>query len=750
MIFRPFQQIFSGRNYWSSGLMGLASGLLTFWVGILPTTAIGQIETVEEAGLIDLSFQRDMHYAMGQILARIHGSRAEVSGIDFEIDQEQVSVLTFLGNDQLLAQNENQQDTSSSGQSDTDGGESTNVDEDVVTLNFQGADINALINLVSQVTGKSFIVDPRVRGKVTLVSGGGLPVDHLYDIFLSVLEVSNFAAVESGSVTKILPKNLIKQHPTPTSEFGSPADTDEHFTHIVTLEHASVSELLPILRPLLPPTAHIAPHVGSNTLILTGTGSNINRAVNLIHRMDKEQRGVDIQVIYLKHADATKLAPIITQTVTAFATESAKQGQAPSPISVQIDEGLNALILQAPTDDFAVIQALVDQLDIPRPESTNVHVVYLKYAQATDLVELLTGLQRPEAADETGAIRRSEVTIQADEQSNALIVLAEEEDFESIKFVIKELDVRREQVFIETIIAEVSFNKESEIGVDWSGNYRTDGGGDLNASTGFSPTTGGFQLGFVNRFFQNLSGDIVPNLNIVLHALRSDNNTNIISTPNLLTLDNEEAEIIVAQEVPFVTGSYTTSTSSTGTVSDDDGNTQSGVVNPFQTIERKDVGLILRVTPQINEGNTIRLEIEQELSNVSPTTIQGASDLITDTRSISATVQVDDDQIVVLGGLIRDDSVDTVEWVPVLGKLPLIGALFRKKRKSAIKTNLMIFLQPKIIRTPEDLSKITQDRYEFIRAEEIESQPETRRLLPDPPPSLKERDWLEPNADQER
>jgi len=721
-----------------------------FWVGILPTPAVGQIETVEEAGLIDLAFQSDMQYAMRQILARLHGSQTPDSISDLSVGQVQLSAITSLENNQLLAQNDTQQSDSMQAQSDFVAGDGAVSEEDVVTLNFQGADINALINLVSQVTGKSFIVDPRVRGKVTLVSGGGLPVDQLYDIFLSVLEVSNFAAVESGKVTKILPKNLIKQHPTPTSEFGSPADTDEHFTHIVTLEHASVSELLPILRPLLPPTAHIAPHVGSNTLILTGTGSNINRAINLIHRMDQEQRGVDIQVIYLEHADATKIAPIITQTVTAFAAESAKQGQAPSSLSVQIDEGLNALILQAPSQDFAVIQALVDQLDIPRPESTNVHVVYLKYAQATDLVELLTGLQRPEAADETGAVRRSEVTIQADEQSNALIILAEEEDFESIKFVIEELDVRRKQVFIETIIAEVAFNKESEIGVDWSGNYRTDGGGDLSASTGFSPTTGGFQLGFINRFFQNLTGDIVPNLDIVLHALRSDNNTNIVSTPNLLTLDNEEAEIIVAQEVPFVTGSYTSSNSSTGTVTDSDGNTQTGVVNPFQTIERKDVGLILKVTPQINEGNTIRLDIEQELSNVSPTTIQGASDLITDTRSISATVQVDDDQIVVLGGLIRDDSVDTVEWVPGLGKLPLIGVLFRKKRKSAVKKNLMIFLQPKIIRTPEDLSNITQDRYEFIRAEETESQPETRRLLPDQPPSLKELDWLEPNEDQDR
>ena len=694
---------------------------------------------VQEAGLIDLSFQRDMQYAMNKIVENIHGS----SGSEFEINDEQLSNLLNLQSEQLLAQNEPTEQQIAEAQNASSETSSSSVeasdDGDVVTLNFQGADINALINLVSQVTNKSFIVDPRVRGKVTLVSGGGLPVDQLYEIFLSVLEVSNFAAVESGSITKILPKNLIKQHPTPTSDSGTPNQTDEHFTHIITLEHASVSELLPILRPLLPPTAHIAPHVGSNTLILTGTGANINRAVSLIQRMDMEQRGVDIQVVYLEHADATKLAPIISQTVTAFTTETAKQGQAPSSLSVQIDEGLNALIVQAPAQDFPVIQALVDQLDVPRPESTDVHVVYLKFAQAVDLVPLLTGLQQPQVADDTGEIPRAEVSIQADEHSNSLVIRAEQKDFDSIKFIIDELDVRREQVFIETIIAEVSYTKESELGVDWSGNVRGGGGGDLSAGTGFSATAGGFNLGFINRYFTNLAGDIVPNLSIVLHALKSDNNTNIISTPNLLTLDNEEAEIIVGQEVPFITGNFT---------ADNTSSDETGVVNPFQTIERKDVGLTLRVTPQINEGNTIRLEVSQELSSVSPTTVQGATDLITDTRSINATVQVDDDQIVVLGGLIRDDSVDTHEWVPGLGKLPLIGALFRKKRKTAVKTNLMIFLQPRIIRTPEDLTQITKERYEFIRAEEIESLPNTRKILKQPPPVLLPKIWADPKDDR--
>ncbi len=709
------------------------------------TAGSASAQSAHDAALVDLGFQRDLQYYARQIARP--GSEPVFAFSPGEGDPEEDAAIAdterttagglnqVIEGEHLLAQadppategesSEEFEITSTPGEGD-----------DLITLNFQGADINALISLVSQVTGRSFIVDPRVKGKVTLVSGSGLPADQLYDIFLSVLEVSNFAAVPSGGVIKILPKNLIKQHPTPTVE--TPPDNDEQITHIVTLEHASVNELLPILRPLLPPTDHIAPHAGSNTLILTGTAANINRTLAMIQRMDKEQRGVDIRVIYLEHADATQLSQVISQTLNTINAENARGGQPPVSVSVQVDEGLNALIIQAPENEFPVLLALIDQLDIPRPDVGDTHVVYLKFAQATEMVNLLTGLQQPAEQAETGAVARPEVSIQADEPSNALVIRADSKDFEDIQRIIEKLDIRRAQVFVETIIAEVSLNKESEIGVDWTGNRRTDDGGDLSFSTGFSETSGGFQVGYVDRFFTNLEGLVVPNLNVVLHALRGDSNTNIISTPNLLTLDNEEAEIVVGQEVPFVTGNFTSTASTSATT--DDGNT-TGVVNPFQTIERKDVGLTLRVTPQINDGDTIRLEIEQEVSSVSPTTVQGASDLITDTRSINATVQVDNRQIIVLGGLIRDDAVDTHQWVPVLGKIPIIGFLFRKKRKTAVKNNLMVFLRPTIVREPEDLSLITEERYEFIRNEEAESQPDTRNLLPEGPPQLNVIDW---------
>ncbi len=723
------------------GLCKARAGLLPVLL-IMPLATALDAQQTSDGSLIDLEFQRDLRY---RVEAVAHGSgRLPDAGV--EPSSATLDSQATLAQTQPPARRQSTKETDNARlvkaqKSRPDG---VSIDEqNLVTLNFQGADIKALINMVSQISKKNFIVDPRVKGKVTLVSGGGLPADQLYDIFLSVLEVHNFAAIPSGTVVKIIPKNLVKQHPTPTSVGGLPEPSDEHLTHIIALEHASVQELLPILRPLLPPTAHIAPHAGSNSLIITGTAANINRTLRLIDRMDKEQRSADIRVIYLKHADAQKMSQVVNQTINAQSAANTKKGQPPAQISVQVDEGLNALIVQAPENEFPVIQALIDQLDIERPESGDVHVMYLKFAQAPDLVAILDGLSQPAAEGEKGAAPTAKVSIQADEPTNALIIRAEREDFESLQSVIEKLDVRRAQVFVEMIIAEVSFNKASEIGVDWQSNRRTASGADVSAGTGFSPTTGGFSIGVIDRLFENLLGVTVPHLQIVLRALRTDSNTNIISTPNLLTLDNETAEIVVGQEVPFVTGSFTTSASSGGTaVTSTDENsgtaTTTGVVNPFQTIERKDVGLTLKITPQINDGGTIRLEIEQEVSSVSPISVQGASDLITDRRAITATVQVDDEQIIVLGGLIRDDSVDSVEWVPILGKIPLIGALFRKKRKNAVKNNLMIFLRPKIIRTPMDLAELTRERYEFLRTNESESLPDTRKILDHPVPVVPE------------
>ncbi len=601
---------------------------------------------------------------------------------------------------------------------------------DEITLNFQEADINALISTVSQITGRNFIVDPRVKGRVTLISGTPLNTDQVYNVFLSVLEVHGFAAVDSGGLTKILPAQIIKQQPTRTAVGGERIATDEQVTQVYTLKYASVQELTPILRPLLPPTSHFAPHVGSNTLVFTDTAANIERVLQIVDILDQPDTRSDINVVKVQHANAQRLGNVVREVAASLQAERGEAGTGGN-ISVQVDEGLNALIIQSPEAQFGILRALIDQLDVRRDREGNVHVVYLRYAKAEELVSILNEIanERAEPGTEGSAIDTS-VSVQADPDTNALVIRANDEDFTELTHVIEKLDLRRSQVFVETIIAEVSTTKAAEIGVEWQGLHSKSSGGEVGINTDFSgDSAGGLTVGVVNKFVTDLAGNIVPDLSVVLRLLRSDNNTNILSTPNLLTLDNESAEIVVGQEVPFVTGQYVSDASSSGTVTNDNNETTTGVVNPFQTIERKNVGLTLSITPQINEGGAIRLEIEQEISSVSPTTVSGAADLITNTRSIDATVLVDDGQIIVLGGLITDDLSDTFEWVPVLGKIPLLGALFRKKTKQAVKRNLMVFLRPKIIRTPADLFEHTQAQYQNIQREQADSLPDTRRLI---------------------
>ncbi len=591
--------------------------------------------------------------------------------------------------------------------------------EQGIKLNFQDADISALVALVAKVTGRNFIVDPRVKGKVTLVSGSSVPVDTLYDIFLSVLATYNFAALPSGGFTKIIPANLVKQNPTPTITEGELPFNEQEITYIVTLEHASVNEILPILRPLLPPTAHIAPHAGSNTLILTDRANNVRRIVSLIERIDKEQQGQVIRVIPIEYADATSLAQIIGQLAGTLNADEASKGTPVQQTLVQVDSGLNALIIRAPEKDFPVLQALIAELDIERAEISNVHVVFLKHAEATDLVTILNGIIQDKVAEaEDGKPLAAKISVQADEVGNSLVIRAKQDVYEEMLLVIEQLDIRRSQVYIEAIIAEVLESDGEIIGVDWVGVFRNSAGQEFaKVDPTFSQEKNGFQVGFVNKYVRTLNGIVMPDLGIILTALREDSNSNVISTPSMLTLDNEEAQIVVGQEVPFLTGSYTS------------GGADLPNANPFQTIERKEVGLTLRITPQINAGGAIRLEVSQELSRVSPTQVEGASDLITDKRTIDTTVLVDDGQIIVLGGLMRTDESDIYERVPILGDIPFIGAAFRKKSKKKAKINMMVFLRPTIVRKPEDLNKTTEERYEYIRTNEEESLPDTRYLL---------------------
>lgn len=599
-----------------------------------------------------------------------------------------------------------------------------------ITLNLQDVDIRVLINTVAEVTGKNFIVDPRVKGKVSVVSGGSLNAKDLYDVFLSVLEVHNFATVDSGSVIKVLPSNFVKQRPTP---FGPSNKTnDTQITQIIALKHASVQELSPILRPLIPPTSHFAPHQSSNSVVVTDTAANIQRVLKIIRSLDVPDKRSSVHVVYLDKTKASELAGTLNQIVAS--NTDPKAAGLKSKVSIQPLDSIGALVINAPDEEFARLKALIDELDIERKLEGDINVIYLKHAKAEDLVSVLNELTK---ATQQAGTPQSAPMVQADEATNSLIVRATGSQLQTMMDVIEKLDLRRAQVYVEAVIAEVSLNQAANLGVTWGaggkvGVTETSGGrgnlvdkDDRNQVLGTAALNTAFKLGTGGLTYSLLDFKKYQ-LDVVINALRSDSNSNILSTPTLLTLDNEEAEIVVGQEVPFVTARYNSGQNVQPQQQQGANNVSNGVV---QSIERKDVGIKLKIKPQISDGDTIQLEVMQEISSLAGEAVAGQADLITNTRSIDATVQVDDGQVVVLGGLIQDDVIDTVNRVPILGSIPVLGALFRSKSKKSIKRNLMVFLKPRIIRSADELAKYSKVRYDEVRRDSEISKTQTSDVL---------------------
>lgn len=622
-------------------------------------------------------------------------------------------------------------------QSNRQANQQQGADDAQVTLNLQDVDIRILINTVAEVSGKNFIVDPRVKGKVSVISGASLDPEQLYDVFLSILEVHNFATVDSGTVIKVLPSNVIKQRPTPTL-FSPTQDTnDAQITQIIQLDHASVQDLVPIIRPLIPPSSHFAPHIGSNSVVVTDTAANIQRVLKIIRRIDVPDKRANTRIIYLDHARASELASSLTQLLASAGGGAPGQPAAPAAISVQPLDPINALLVTATDDDYAKLQALIDQLDIERELASDINVIYLKHANATDLVTILNDVT---ATNAEGGL--SDFSVQADEATNSLIVKASAGQLKVVQGVVERLDLRRAQVFVETIIAEVSLDQAADLGINvTAGGPRTlPGGGAATPDAGDgdgAATPAGAIAGTVGNIVSStnpnqilgtasaaFTGDGLNfsllnferfNLSAILTALRSDTNSNVLSTPTLLTLDNEAAEISVGQEVPFLTGSFNNGFNNATTVDADGNTTGSTAGSSFQTIERRDVGILLRITPQISDGDTIQLEILQEISDVVEVPVAGQADLITNRRSIETVVQVDDGQVIVLGGLLQDNVNDSVVRVPFFSRIPYLGRLFKSTTKSTEKSNLMIFLKPRIIRTAEQLAKYSKGKYDEIR-----------------------------------
>jgi general secretion pathway protein D len=609
-----------------------------------------------------------------------------------------------------------------------------------ITPNYKDADIRQVIEAVGEVTGKNFILDPRVKAQVTMLSAAPMTPDAFYEAFLSILSVYGFVAVPAGDVVKILPDANARQVPGAESEPGG-GRPDDIVTRVIGVQNVAAAQLVPILRPLIPQYGHLAAHPPSNLLIISDRASNVDRMMKIVARID-QAADQDYEVIRLEHASASEIVKIVGALNQG--AQQAEGGGGGPRVTVVADERTNSVLVTGDKTDRLRYRALITHLDTPLEEGGDTQVRYLRYTDAVDLATKLqsqysgTGAQAAAAKDAAPPAQRGDVSIWADESTNALIITAPPKTMKSMMAVIDKLDIRRAQVLVEAILVEVSSDKAAELGVTWAvGDADLDnvagltkfdnttgvtgiagailGGGDTD--TGSTANVGqlignGLSMGIGRLSDSGLS------FVALIEALESDGSSNIIGTPVLVTLDNEEAEIQVGQEVPFVTGQYTDTGASGGNSS----------VNPFQTIQREQVGLTLKITPQINEGNAVRLKVEQEISSLLPSA--QAVDLITSNRSINTSVIVEDRGTLVLGGLIQDQITERQQRVPILGRIPLIGALFRSDSTTTQKTNLMVFIKPTILRDNVQASFETNAKYNYIRDEQLGIKPKRPRLMP--------------------
>jgi general secretion pathway protein D len=648
-------------------------------------------------------------------------------------------------------------------------GQAQSVEADTVTLNFVNADIEGVVKAVSEITGRNFVLDPRVKGSVNIVSARPMSRALVYEVFLSALRLQGYAAVEDRGVVKIVPEADAKLHPGRLvgPDQRSRAGGDQIQTQVFTLKYESAAQLVPVLRPLIAPANAIAVYPASNTLVITDYAGNLQRIARIIESID-QPGGTDPVVIPLTYASALDVAPMVTRLFAEAAPAGALAGDLSQRLNVLADARSNSLV--ARSDNPARItrlRTLVAMLDSPTSAAGNLHVVYLKNAEAVKVAETLRAIYLGDAAA-AAAPRSSPLAagiapaaasaasplqvaapaaaglalapgmIQADPATNSILINAPDAIYNNLRAVLDKLDVRRAQVYVEALIAEVSADKSAEFGIQWqdlSGAGRsgasvfggTNFGGSGQNLLGLSANPGaagrGLNIGVVKGVVTIPGVGQVLNLGLLVRALEADSSANILSTPTLLTLDNEESRIVIGQNVPFITGQYALSGGAT-------------TPTPFQTVERRDVGLTLRVKPQISEGGTVRLQIYQEVSSVDASVANPAG-VTTNKRAVESTVLVDDGQIVVIGGLIQDTVRTGVEKVPLLGDLPLIGALFTYSTRSRSKTNLMVFLRPTVLRDAQRADAPTASRYDYILGEQYRVQVPPSPPLPDlPSPAL--------------
>jgi general secretion pathway protein D len=666
-----------------------------------------------------------------------------------------------------------------------------------LALNFKDADIDSVVGAFGHLLNRTFIIDPRVRGKITLETPRPVSPARAYELLKSSLRLQGFAIVESGSIARVLPEADAKLQAGPVGVGQAPGAGDQIVTQVFRLNFESASGLVPVLRPLIAPNNTIVAYPNNNSLVITDYASNLQRLGRLIATLDSPASG-EVEVVAVRHALASDLAVQVSRLLDDASRPGAQAPGAPvdagQRISILADTRINAILVRAASPArMNLAKSLIGRLDQPASEPGNIRVVYLRNAEAIRLVQVLrsvlvsetsgpgasqlspgmqalqtqaaqvnqtlpgsgglqstgpgglgsspatTALQSSSGSAGVVTVAAGGAVIAADPATNSLIITAPEPVYRNLRAVIDKLDARRVQVYIESLIVEVSAERAMELGVQWqflgqpSGTgvvggtnlaARGTGSNILDATANIFGIGRGLNVGVVSSkpllggTTADGSASIGPiNLGFLARALETQAGANILATPNLVTLDNEEARIIIGQNVPFITGSFANAGAT------------SGSVNPFQTIERRDVGTTLRVRPQIAEGGTVRMQIFQEVSSVQDASL--AAGLITNKRAIESNVLVDDGQLVVLGGLIEERLEGSVGMVPGLGKLPYIGNLFRYDNRKRVKTNLMVFLRPVVLRNPDASQRVTADRYDYIRLMQGDSRVAPSQLMPE-------------------
>ena len=610
------------------------------------------------------------------------------------------------------------------------------------TVNLKDTDIQEFIEFVADVTETTIVVDPSVKGKIKVISSKPVSKAELYDLFLSILDVHGYTAVRSGAVVRVIPNKNARSSPVDVIS-GTSDINAEYVTQVIRLDNVSAAKLIPVLRPLVPQQAHMAAYAPSNAIIISDIRANIDRMEKIIASMD-QSAVKETEIIKLRYGVSTDVVEMLKTLEKSRAGEGA---DASKEATLVADKRTNSVVVTADELSIERIKSLIDYLDIPLEQSGNVRVMYLEYADATEVAEVLTRVMQnlsrldDEASGRSRAANSAKSTIEADAGTNSLIITADTDEMAALESVIARLDIRRAQVLVEAIIVEMEIVEGRELGLQWlfandSGLY----GSNISSSSAQQARNAAIAQAIIPEDsasedigVRDLAGALsqVPGttfgwgvvdegltMSVILNALESQGNANILSTPSLLTLDNEEAFITVGQQVPFVTGSYT----NTGAAN--------GVANPFQTIQRENVGVTLQVTPQINEGDSVVMDIVQEVSSISQQVLS-ASDVITNERKIETKVLAKDGDIVVLGGLVKDDVQDSQQGVPLLSDIPVLGRLFRSDVVSVTKSNLLVFIRSTIIRDDADLAGATAEKYRYIRDQQRERRARGLRFLDD-------------------